>query len=72
MKHGLLMMVHPYRWSWNNEPTLPYETTDVPSVQQAHDTLNPTQWIGFGLRNTRLIVTALNANGETFFMFIQC
>jgi len=34
---------------------------DVPLVQQRHDTSNPTQWIGYGLRNTRLIINAMNA-----------
>ncbi|MCL2809805.1 MAG: DUF1566 domain-containing protein [Treponema sp.] len=50
------------RWSWANQPTWsPDEYTDVPLVQQAHDTGNPTQWIGYGLRNTRLIISAMNA-----------
>ena len=52
-----------YPWSWANQPTAsPYEYTDVPLVQQAHDTGNPTQWIGYGLRNTRLIVAAMSSN----------
>ena len=52
-------------WSWSNEPTTPHTYTDVPLVQQEFDDSNSTQWLGYGLRNTRIIVAALNANGET-------
>jgi hypothetical protein len=49
------------RWSWANESNMSYTYTDVPQVQQAHDTNNITKWIGYGLRNTRIIVAAMNA-----------
>ena len=50
-----------YRWSWANEPTLPDLHVNVPLVQQAHNSGTPTQWIGYGLRNTKLIISAMNA-----------
>ncbi|MCL2809102.1 MAG: hypothetical protein FWD24_03420, partial [Treponema sp.] len=37
---------------------------DIPLVGQLHNTSNPTQWIGYGLRNTRLIVAELTTNGQ--------
>ena len=52
-----------YIWSWTNEPT-PFPNSQyivVPLVQQAIDILNTTQWIGYGLRNTKLIISAMNA-----------
>ena len=53
------------RWSYADQTTEskppPYVTTDVPLVQQIHDTSAPTQWIGYGLRNTRLIINAMDA-----------
>jgi len=49
------------RWSWSSEAKPPpFAHTDVPLVQQAHDTENTAQWIGYGLRNTRLIINAMN------------
>jgi len=50
------------RWSWANEPNTSRTYTNVPLVQQSHNELNPTQWIGYGLRNTRLIVAAMSGN----------
>jgi len=55
----------PLRWSWSNDPTTPETYTNVLETKQAYNPMDPTQWIGYGLRNTRLIVAALNANGET-------
>jgi len=51
-----------YRWSWANEPTTSRTYTNVTLVQQSHNTATPTQWIGYGLRNTRLVVAAMSSN----------
>jgi len=53
-----------YLEAWtSNESSAQWSSpdVDVPAVQQVRDILIPAQWIGYGRRNTKIIVAAISA-----------